>query len=404
MPSTTPRTYTSRPSTSFCFVLAFALLGSCAGCKDSSQPSSPERSDAPKTPQTAPSRVAAAAPVSKPVPGGVPLWKRTPVKTFRITPPVAFSSSDLPPEGVSEFLVSGKAGQFLLVKTRIGESIVQSPSGGDLPMPPGGGYAKERAEVDFIYALSETGTYRILFESPSHKGSLEVSFLEKTDPILDTGIAAEDVSVDFGDFAPGRQLSIVPYSHFQEEGEDYPSHLAVEGNHSDFRIMSVVAFNKLFPEEKSIAHLKQALEKGSCAAKPEDLPYPRSDWWDGYIMSVRCEILRGDGWSGLRWIGGFGGDEGYPSEGLGYVFNGITDDGRYLIVMRSDLSHPDQKRFYPVRPRKEGPDGSYEISDPEAETKGRALLEKSLVSAAPSSFAPDLAKLDAVLHSLKIRH
>jgi len=37
-------------------------------------------------------------------------------------------------------------------------------------------------------------------------------------------------------------------------------------------------------------------------SKVEEFPHPRSDRWDGLIMSARREILKGDGWSG--WIGG----------------------------------------------------------------------------------------------------
>lgn len=317
----------------------------------------------------------------------------------------------MPDDGVSEFLVSAKAGQFLVVKSAAESDLsVQSPSRQQRTLSIGGGYegSDNKPDLRRIYLLPETGQYRVLYApaggAVAREGSVEFSFLTKSDPAIDPGISPEEVSVEFGPFAPGQQFKVQPLSHFQEEGDDWPPHLAVQNHHFDFRIMSVAAYQKLFPEEKSVALLQDALRKGATAAKVSEFPYPRSDWWDGIIISARREILRGDGWSGFRWIGGFGGDEEYPSEGLGYSFNGITDDGRFLIVVRSDISHPDQKRFYPKRPVVQGPNGSYETSAPEEEKKMKARLEKSLDSAAPDSFTPSLDQLDSVVRSLKIRH
>lgn len=105
----------------------------------------------------------------------------------------------------------------------------------------------------------------------------------------------------------------------------------------------------------------------------------------------------------MRWVAGLGGDEDYPGCGLAYVFVGLSTDGRYLIVLRSDISHPDQKRLMPPVEIQGSPGHTWESSDPKIQTRMRLQLEKSLAAADPASFQPGLDQLDAVIRSLKLK-
>jgi hypothetical protein len=102
-----------------------------------------------------------------------------------------------------------------------------------------------------------------------------------------------------------------------------------------------------------------------------------------------------------RWVRG---DEDYRSCGLGYVFNGISADDRYMVVIRADISSPDRKCLLPPRQTHKTADGSWESSDPKVEAEMRVRLEKSIADSPPASFTPSLNQLDAVVRSLKILH
>jgi hypothetical protein len=224
------------------------------------------------------------------------------------------------------------------------------------------------------------------------------------DPAVAPGIKREQFSVDLGPFGQESQLMVIPSVDSRgDEGETWPTHLGIEKHDFEFRIIPIAGYEKFFPKSKELAGLKAALSANGSKVKVEGFPYSREDHWDGYVTSLRRETIAGEGWRGVRWIGGFGGDEDYPSGGLGYVFNGISDDGRYLIVLRADLSHADHKRFMPPRKTMGTPGRTWETSDPKVQTEMRQRLEKSLNTADPASFTPNLNDLDAVIRSLKLK-
>lgn len=98
-----------------------------------------------------------------------------------------------------------------------------------------------------------------------------------------------------------------------------------------------------------------------------------------------------------------GGDEDYPSDNLGYIFEGISNDGRYFILIRADISHPDQKRLHPKRQINGPPGHTWESPDPKVDAPARIQLERNLAAAEPASFQPNLDQLDAVIRSLKLK-
>jgi hypothetical protein len=314
-----------------------------------------------------------------------PLAGMVPVKTFNVNPPASFTGNQLPQDGATEFLIQGKAGQVLYVKqNEVGvEILVQSPSAGSPRLTPGGDYHGNQ-----LFALPQTGTYRVLARPAIPETRIRFELLTIDNPLIDPGIRPDQVLIDFDSFARRDQLTVVPYADWEgDEGDAWPSHLAAVDAHFEFRIMSIAAYRKRFPSDRRLASLQAALQSPSTSFKAENLPYSRRDSWCGQVMTARQKMLQGEGWSGLRWIGGFGGDENYPSCGLGYVFNGISNDGRFLIILRADIAQPDQKHLLPTS-RASG-------------TQMRAQLEKRLDAADPVSFDPNLDKLDAVIRSLR---
>jgi hypothetical protein len=244
------------------------------------------------------------------------------------------------------------------------------------------------------------------FDSAGRKASLDFSLLASDDPLVSAGIKPEEISIDFGSFAQQSQIVAVPYTEGCDEGdESWPTHLGLERKHFEFRIMQVAGYKKVFEKyPRAMANLESTLRPSGKPIANNKLPYIYKDTWGAYIMTARSEFFEGEGWRGLRWIAGFGGDEQYPSSNLGYIFEGISSDGRYFILIRADISHPDQKRLLPPRHINGTPPNTWESSDPKDETRMRLQLEKSLSTADPASFEPNLDQLDAVIRSLKFKH
>jgi len=387
-----------------CPVLALALYTALIGCRNSDKPSPQARSEA--TPITAAQAQQTVTPaIPAPTPEGVPTGPT------RVTPPASFNSEPLP----EHFTITAGAGQFLRVTVNLGagndarESVSVQPPGSD-SAPLEALYKGGDCWGNFIYALRKTGIYQVEFDSAGRSGSIDFSLLASNDPLIDPGITPGEISIDFGSIAQKGQLAIIPYQTGCDEGdESWPTHLGLDTGHFEFRVMQVAGYEKLFSTDSggasAMANLEAALSlssgKNLAAGK---MPYIYKDRWGAYIMSARQELLEGDGWRGRRWIAGYGGgDEDYPSSNLGYLFEGISNDGRYFILIRADISHPDQKR---LRPRRQilGPPGhTWEASDPKLETPARLMLEKALATDDPASFQPSLNELDAVIRSLKLK-
>jgi hypothetical protein len=183
--------------------------------------------------------------------------------------------------------------------------------------------------------------------------------------------------------------------------------LGLDNGHFEFRIMQVAGYKKVFETDRDggrdMANLEAALRPGRKAVANDKLPYTYKDRWGAYIMSARPEFLEGERWRGLRWIAGYGGDEDYPSLGLGYIFEGISNDGRYFILVRADISHPDQKRLRPPSQINGTPPKTWESPGPHGK-EARLQLEKALVASDPASFQPSLDQLDGIIRSLRLRN
>jgi hypothetical protein len=334
-----------------------------------------------------------------------------PAAPIQVKPPASFTPDQLPQNQSVHFTVAGSAGQFLLVKVKLGvgdprESVWVQPPGstsGPLDALQKGG----DCSGDFIYALPQPGIYQVEFDSAGREATINFSLLAADDPMVDTGIKPEEISIDFGSFAQRDRIAPVPYAVGCDEGDEpWPMHLALDNGHFEFRIMQVSGYRKVFETDpdggRAMTNLEAALRPGGKAIANNKLPYEYKDRWGAHIMSARYEFLKGEGWRGLRWVSGQGGDEDYPSLGLGYMFEGLSNDGRYFILIRADISHPDQKRLRPPSQINGTPPKTWESPGPHGK-EARLQLEKALAAADPASFQPSLAELDAVIRSLRLK-
>jgi len=394
--------------------LTLALYAATIGCHNSSKPSpqaNPAR-DKSVTPAATPisAEQVQTAPPATPSPTQAQTVLPEPIQ---VKPPASFNSEQLSQTLPAHFTVAASAGQFLRVKVDLGAGNNASESVS--VQPPGSNSALLKALQNvgecwgnFVYALQDTGTYRVEFDSGGRAASIDFSLLAADDPMIDPGIAPEEISIDFGSFAQRDRIAVVPYTEGCEEGdESWPTHLGLDNGHFEFRIMQVAGYKEVFAKylgAGAMTNLETALSSIGKATAGNKLPYVDKDRWGAYTMTARQELIEGEGWRGLRWIAGYGGgDEDYPSTSLGYIFEGISNDGRYFILIRADISHSDQNRFHPQRPVHGTPGHTWEEGDPKVETPARLRLEKALSVADPASFHPKLNDLDAVIRSLKLK-
>jgi len=379
-------------------LLTLVLLSAVIGCKKSAPTPSATAAASP-TPAAQ-----AQKPASPPTPSAQA--EMVPVKAFQVKLPASFSGDELP-QGPVEFALAASAGELLFLKTkeipgahynygganRYSVLVRRSqPGSPTLEALQEGGTCTNNS----LYALPQTGTYKVLFAPlPGEKHGIDLAVLSSNDPIVNPGIKPAEVSIDFNGLALKKQFGVVPLS--MAEGclnDSWPSHLAVQSNHFELHVMQVAGYKEVFPDDKSMARLEAALQPEAKPVDSKNLPYANSGD-AGTGMSARPELLKGEGWSGWRWIEGQSQDGDYPAH-VSYAFEGITTDGRFFLVMRATISHPEHKRLFPKA-------GQSNDSWGKQETAKRLQLEKSLAAADPASFQPNLDQLDAVIRSLKLK-
>lgn len=365
----------------FFITLTFPLLVVALGCRDSAKRPTP----------------ASAAPTQSPL-------KPQPVETaIRVEPPTTIGGEKLPPGAKHEFLVSGKIANFLLVRVQdVNKGIESEYSITVRPSAPGSSPLKPVREggrccSSWMYELPATEEYSITFDPAGFRHGIEFSLLPNQNPVVDAGITAEQISIDFHGFADKDRLEFFPYANGDDCDVDdlhAPSHLGVDNGQFEFRVMPIEGLRRLWRARDNLERLESTLHQHVTKVDGTNLPYPwRQD--AAALMTTRQEILKGDGWQGLRWVSGYAQDGDYPYT-LGYVFEGISDDDQYFILVRADLDHPEHQNELP-KVEKANAAGA------PIDTEMRLGLEKLLAAAPPDSFQPNLSELDAVILSLKLR-
>jgi hypothetical protein len=308
-------------------------------------------------------------------------------------------------------MVQGSAGQFLHVKVKFGSG---DPMNSVSAYRPGGSQKLDAlreggdASGNYVYRLPETAAYPVEFDPAGRSGSIEFSLLPGDDPMLTPGIAPEQISIDFGSFGQQREMKLEPFGQWEGYMDDWqPTNWALENKGLEFRIMQVAGYKKVFsgPDMRSdvavMENLEAALKPGAKIRPDIALPYPV--YGDaGLDYSTRSQLLVGEGWRGLRRIEVHSQDTGCPPGHLAYVFEGISDDGRFFILMRRWIANP-QLESRLNKDCAAGLKAAGASSDSFFKAGMPAILDRDVTGTDPASFQPSLDQLDAVIVSLKLR-
>jgi hypothetical protein len=316
-----------------------------------------------------------------------------------------------------EFSVPANAGQLLRVKMNETQDAhfrydevkgalfsvkARLPGTGSPELDAG---AEDCYSTTWLYTLPQTGTYQVVFDRGGERLGIAFALLDNSDPVAGPGIKPEQVSVDFGVFAQG-QLAAIPYNLECGVGDSWPSHLGMKNRGFEFRIMPLTGYKAIFKQDRGMELLEAALQKRVKDASAVGLPYP--GYGDSALnLATQPRFFQGDGWRGLRWIGAFGQDVscGFALDGQdsAYVFEGLSDDGRFFILMRAAISNPavgrqlnqDCVTALDATPKR-NIDELFKKDMP-------AIFERDMAAADPASFQPNLDQLDAVIRSLKLK-
>lgn len=387
------------------FTIALLFCGS--GCRRSAPAASftptpaPSATPAAQTQASPQQQVAATVDaVGKPDPD---LETAVPVKIFEVKPPASFGSDQFPEQGAFEFKIAGTAGQALHVKLDHGwyEYALVEPLGDSKRlMIPGGDELGNR-----LYVLPKTATYRVVVQRTEIEDryprvpAIEFALLDISDPLVDPGIRPEQISADFSQFAPQGKWNLVPYSHFEGDASDFwPSHLALQDGKFEFRIMPIDGFRRMV-STADIDNLQSALRADGAGGNPRKFPY--ASYGDAALMiATRPKLIQGDGWRGLRWIGVYAQDSGCFFSDFSYIFEGITEDGKFFTRMQAGIANSQAAKNLTQRC---GVESKAPTFDDFFEKQMPVLFDKELSNAEPASFQPNLDRLDETVRSLKIR-
>jgi len=324
--------------------------------------------------------------------------------------------------------IEALAGQTLLLGLNNGPEYVEylgerSGKGGLRVLPPGGSESRAlpsrgREDSDYgtwINVLPKTGVYHVLVQWSSSKPYLlRITLMDRHDPRLDPGITVERVSIDWSALGAPATLTLRPFEPMISGTVDdfWPAHLAAVTSSFQFRIMALDGIKKMqlggTEWLQGISRLESALRAREEVATPDLLPL--SGYQDAALYFWgQQERLEGKAWSGLRWIGWYSqgglGDTADPIP-LNYVFEAVSRDGRYFIMMFANVEYrnPPGELLRMVRDPSQL-DGSN--PSPKAyEEQLHALqpkVRRYLNEAEPSSFRPSVRGLDALARSIELK-
>jgi hypothetical protein len=294
---------------------------------------------------------------------------------------------------------------------RRGEVRVIAPGDSESRVLP----SEERSDSEcgtWINVLPKTGLYRLLVRWPSNKPYvLRITLMDSRDPRLDAGITADRISIDWSTLGAPVALTLQPFEPvvFGFVDDFRPAHLAATTSSFEFRIMALDGIKKMQSDatlwSQGITRLESALRANSGPVPPDLLPL--SGYQDaGIAFWGRQERLEGRTWVGMRWLGwytqGGVGDAADPIP-LNYVFEAISRDGRYFIMMFADIlfSNPPAELLRTVKVLND-PGPSAEAW----EARMRALqpqVGRYLDEAGPDSFTPSIRQFDALARSIELK-
>jgi len=296
---------------------------------------------------------------------------------------------------IESFPVAAKAGQTLLVEVNVDNT---SRDAGDHKIAVFDPAAKplesslgEDTSLNWMGRLAVSGNYRVQIACPGPKPyALRVTLLDANDPRLDPGVRPEQISI----VDPGHRIKWSREAFFPvvlEVSDFGPAHWKSAGGTLDITVLPIEGVRKTWWIEntgpKAVARLEAALQ-GKGGIDPHGLPGDlNSD--AALTFATQARRIDGPGIRAVRWLGNYDQSDSSPITPLTYAVDGITSDGKLLVVARGTTGH----RALPK-----------DVLDLEGARLHdyRRQMGRRLDSEAASSFSPDLEKLDAIVRSIQV--
>jgi len=302
----------------------------------------------------------------------------------------------IPTAKIESFPVSGQAGQTLLVEVNADNT---SPDAGEHKIAVFDPAAKSLASslgedtgLNWMRRLVVSGNYRVQNACPGPKPyALRVTLLDANDPRLDPVVRPEQISI----VDPGHRItwSQKGFSPVVLEVSDFgPAHWKSEGGTLEIAVLPLEGVRKTWwignAGPKAVARLEAALQ-GKGGIDPHGLPGDlNSD--AALTFATQARRIEAPGLRAVRWLGNYDQSDTSPITPLTYAVDGITSDGKLLVVARGTAGH----RALPK-----------DVLDLEGARLRdyRRQTGQRLDGEAASSFSPDLEKLDAIVRSIRVR-
>lgn len=305
----------------------------------------------------------------------------------------------IPPDGREVFAVTARAGQTLFVEIDP-KTFGQFDENSNLQVFGPSGVALEGGlDGQWLGRFQESGIHRIAVAMPARWPYwIRFTLMDPSDPRLTAGIMPASIEADLSALGVKERFELQPFAPPSPIGltadECWPGHVALLSQKIQIRIFAVDGLAPTFWRDdnaawpKRLALLQKTLEGNGPMPPPIDLPAP-SAGNVGLEFAAAQKRIPGGSFRIVRWLANFSAMPAHPCNPMTYVAEGISQNGRYFLLVRAEIAHP-------------AVDGLPDLDDgPELQAL-KASVAKQLAAASPDSFQPSLRILDGIVASLRI--
>ena len=191
----------------------------------------------------------------------------------------------------------------------------------------------------------------------------------------------------------------------------WPAHLAAVSGHVELRIMALDGMKKTYPGDtewsQGISRLESALRTREETVTPDELPL-RGYQDAGLDFWGKQKRIEGKAWTGLRWIAWYsqGGLDTPDPIPLNYVFEAISRDGRYFIMVFANVEYtnPPEELLKILRERSQLGGSAQSMEAFEGLLRSfQPRVCRRLDAAEPDSLKPSVRRLDALVSSIELK-
>ncbi len=329
-------------------------------------------------------------------------WAQAP-SSERITPGVFLHlSREAPPGGAEEFTLAGQAGQTLLVQFSAvnlaegGDQIAVYAPGESEKLPNSLDQGDSIQYTHWLNRLKRTGVYRIAIQRKTPgKYDIEFRLLEPSDPVVNPGI--KGISGDFTVLGGPPKFAV---RALQPEIMEFSQKLPAAFEAANERFYIAIRHLEGMRRMSNWPDIDKILESAVRPHAPLDeialLPTsggPEAE----YKLLLRPKALEGISFRAVRWLGKCVPEQDESWDPFDYHAQGISRDGRFYLLVLVDISHAATRALQQKIIDQNIPSNENRLKTMKEEA------ERRMTSARPSSFEPDLDRLDAMVRSIRLR-